>query len=206
VSRKDWSKRCKKKICNMAEKLGSNDFKSGWKGACGRSSEGIEIWNRDYNSLIARLFPDDPAHISFIQNPLEKLKYSRNWRGGRSYFYYSAGTEFSENHKQHNKIVNTSQAILGIGEFTKKDNVLLDLGCGGGAGAWGLANRNPEVRVIGVDYEMGEKIPFPEHNLPNLAYACMDWRKLEFSDNRFDAVISDKGWQDMGTTMTWLAN
>lgn len=158
------------------------------KGRVGRSSEHrIEIWNRTWNLVLKRVFYDEnwrnhSAYLDLLNHRIKvffqgSLKNERTW-----YSYYSYTTEKTE-----------ENVDIGLDQIFKEGNIVVDLGCGFGAAAYGMASMHPNVKIIGGDYELGKKIPIPKYRLKNLEYRNIDWRNINLPDNSVDAWISDQG-------------
>jgi len=71
---------------------------------------------------------------------------------------------------------------------------VVDLGCGDGKVTAALADRVPMGRVLGIDSAPSmielARHKFPPHRHPNLHFACLDFRELEFKEE-FDLAFSN---------------
>ena len=79
---------------------------------------------------------------------------------------------------------------------------ILDVGCGDGKITADFAAKVPQNRIIGVDSSL-EMVSYaqkryPQSQYPNLTFACVDARSLEF-DTEFDLVFSN-------ATLHWVDN
>jgi SAM-dependent methyltransferase len=84
------------------------------------------------------------------------------------------------------------QIILPLLDISHGETVL-DVGCGYGGLAFILAQKRPDLRIIGVDIE-DEVLEMAteaaaENNLANLEFRLGDATRLEFKDNQFDLVV-----------------
>ena len=161
-------------------------------GAIGRSREGIEIHNRNCPTVKARVFPEDIDRISFI-NLIARLEHQILWTGKFRYWHIPAGTPYTNDEKEV-ELLSLKKPLLGLKDIFFPGATILDMGCGGGGAAIGMAQEFPGTKIIGIDYELGQSVPFPSKTPPNLHLLNMDWRNMSaFTDNTIDRIISDQG-------------
>lgn len=156
-----------------------------------KSAEGIEIWNRDARTVKTRLFPDDPDHIP-AWSLIEREKYKKAWKK-RQYWYFPAGQKYDPDDHKAQQIIEAVQPIYGLNAIFHPGAKVLDVGCGGGAAAIGLAKEHRDVNIEAIDYEFGKKIPFPTHEPANVKFRQMDWRHMDYQNSSFDGIFSDQG-------------
>lgn len=134
------------------------------RGARDVSSEHrIEMWNRSWLTVVHRMFFDEEwrPHVSFldgVKRAIEDRFKGSSKKNGITYKYYM----YDQEHGLHEDI------NIGLKEIFKQGNIVVDLGCGYGAAAYGMAAMHPGTTIIGGDYEMGKKISIPHHSLKNL--------------------------------------
>lgn len=160
------------------------------QGVIGQSHEGIEIWSRSWDTYKHRLFFDDVQALSPFAL-LKRLSHQKNWKEFQ-YWHTPADTVFDPD-ANHTELVSRNTPLFGIREFFKPNTTLMDLGCGGGSAALGMARANRRTQILAVDYELGKEIPFPKHNEKNLQFRQEDWRHFTLGDNTVNAFLSDMG-------------
>lgn len=170
---------------------------SGEVGAIDVSNEGIEIWNRSWQTYKDRLFPDDKDAIPFYAVG-QRLQYNKRWKQFQ-YWFTPANTKFDEN-ASNSQLITVAKPIIGIHEVFKPQTTVMDIGCGGGSAAIGMARENPKTDIIATDYELGEKISIPEHHEQNLKFQREDWRHFTLPDGSVDGFVSDQGIARYGNT------
>lgn len=166
-------------------------------GAIDVSDEGIEIWSRSWQTYKERLFPDDKDAIPSYALA-RRLQHTKYWRS-LQYWFTPAHTTFDEN-GGNSQPLTVDKPIIGIHEIFKPHTAVMDIGCGGGSAAIGMARENRKTDIIATDYELGKKIPIPKHHEKNLKFQQEDWRKFTLPDSSVDAFISDQGIARYGNT------
>lgn len=160
------------------------------KGALAVSQEGIEIWNRSWDTYKDRLFPDDANAISMFAIGA-RLKHAKFWANPQ-YWFTPAFTKYEEDGMRP-EIITAKKPILGLRTIFAPDRTVMDIGCGGGAAAIGMAREFRKNKILAVDYELGKEIPFPLHKESNLEFRQEDWRAFSLSDDSVDSFVSDQG-------------
>lgn len=152
---------------------------------------GVSIWNRTAETVMSRLFSDDPTNPFLDIDHREKM---RNKKTNIEYTFYKAGTKYQTDLLAHNiEQVKLSKPIAGLQDFFQPGTSLLDIGCGGGAAAVGFAKDNPEMTIKAVDHAFGNEIPMRRTRLKNLQFESVDWNDLPYEDGSFDRILSDEG-------------
>lgn len=87
-----------------------------------------------------------------------------------------------------------------IGELFAKSKRVIDLGCGGGAATFYLSQKNPNTKILGIDYSaelvaLAAKLAI-DNNATNLQFGTGDWFDLSARDD-VDGVVSLQ-------TLSWL--
>ena len=155
------------------------------KGAIGRDKNGVEIWNRNGDNALRKIFPES----SSLKNR------QKNW----TYYFYPAETRFEDNYVEDKlyktKVIEEKGGIFTSDDFFSTGVTILELGCGGGQTAIDLARkyRGRGINYLAIDHEMGEEIPVPVHFLPNLNFINADWKNLDLKDESVDRIMSLQG-------------
>ena len=156
----------------------------------GKSYEGIEIWNRGFDALKNKLFPDDINGISAFDFQ-GRLKHKKYWKL-YEYWFHAAGTQYNPESSNSN-LVDFPKPKFGIADFFQPALVIVDLGCGGGAAALEMARRYPKTNILATDYELGKVVTFPISNRGNLRYSWQDWRQFDLKNDSIDRILSVQG-------------
>ena len=91
------------------------------------------------------------------------------------------------NEKQRRQFWATMRIYEAMNQFISVEDVVLDIGCGAGAGTSRLNGR----KVIGVDAsEHAIEFAIRRYANERCHFQVMDARELEFPDNHFDVVVS----------------
>ena len=163
---------------------------TGELGAIGRSTEGIEIWNRSWPTLKDRLFPEDITHIPLF-SVKERLRHKKYWKTIQ-YWFTPAGTAYNpESHVS--TLITVDKPVGNLHDIFIPGKTIMDVGCGGGAGAIGMAREFRKSNILATDYELGNKIPIPQNVLPNLTFQQEDWRNFSLPPHSIDGFVSDQG-------------
>lgn len=143
---------------------------------------GIEIWNRDGDTVLNKAFSEYP-----------------NSEGNYVYSFTTSGTKFNPGDLE-NGIVNSTRVemcspVCGLEEFFSQGVNILELGCGGGQAAIDIFKRykNKKIKYLAVDYEIGKRIAKPFSLEINLRFEQMDWRNLNLADSSVDRILSVQG-------------
>lgn len=160
-------------------------------GTLGRSHEGIEIWNRSWQTVKDRVFPDDIDHLS-KWSVRERMQHGKLWKT-LQYWFTPAGTVFVPEVPSNAQLITAPRPIGGLHDIFVPGFTVMDVGCGGGRAALGMAKENGNSKILAVDYELGRSVPMPKHHLRNLTFQQEDWRSFSLPDNSIDAFVSDQG-------------
>lgn len=170
---------------------------AGENGAIDLSHEGIEIWNRTWSTYKERLFPEDKS-ITPLFSPVKRFQHDKLWPSIQ-YWFTPANTEL-DLYDKNTRIITVKKPVFGIRDVFKPGTVVMDIGCGGGSAAIGMAREFKKTHILATDYELGKAVSMPTHREPNLEFKSEDWRSFTFSDNSFDAFVSDQGIARYGNT------
>lgn len=168
-------------------------------GKLGRSYEGIEIWNRSWETYKARLFPEDAAALPMFAFG-RRLNHAKFW-SNLEYWFTPANSKYSLE-AGNTSLITVKKPIVGIRAIFAPNNTVMDVGCGGGDAAIGMARENRKNKIQAVDYELGKEIAFPTHHEPNLEFQQQDWRAFTLPDSSIDAFLSDQGVARYGNSET----
>lgn len=157
----------------------------------GRSREGIEIWNRNWDEYKAHLFPEDPGIISRFSF-LKLHAHQQMWKNPQ-YWHVPAGTQYDSTYTRKKEIITSQGPIIGLHDFFKPNTTVINPGCGEGVAAMGMAKDYKHTEILAVDYEFGHAVPLPTHSLSNLTYQNQDWRNFSLPEDSIDAIVSDQG-------------
>ena len=93
-------------------------------------------------------------------------------------------------YKEHATVQETSALALIEGLNLRKDEAILDIGCGEGTVTRHIAERIPEGHVVGIDIsEEMISLAIEEQRLPNLCFECQGAESFTLQDT-FERVVS----------------
>jgi len=149
----------------------------------GQDTQGIEIWNRSFSVLKRKLFPEESIEGFFKKRAKKTYEY----------WYTPAFTPFDPQYSKPPEIIKNEKPIASLTECFSKNGRVLELGCGGGEAAAGMASKHKKTEIFAVDHEWGKKIPLRQSPRKNLHFSEESWYNLSFPDNYFDTIFSLQG-------------
>lgn len=106
--------------------------------------------------------------------------------------YYNQSDAYLERMSNHDEEFFEPYVTFLADNLAGHERRILDIGCGPGLSSWLIAQRFPELQVLGVD--LSEKfIDYAKHNhqRPNLTFQVMNATKLDLADASFDVIASN---------------